>query len=797
MACLRTPAIRFPGAATSAAGHVNMAGHVNQPADSMRMFPGARQGLLKALLCAAIGAAALPGLPLHAQPAPGPGAPADEQPVPLAPGSWVPHVRSSAHLELGDGDRHSLIVLRREGDVIQAPQAGEVIYRGAFDWTWGDGIVLRHAPNLYSIVTVGTGRLQAFDPSVTRVGMRVAKGAVLGSVSQGLGHLEWTLVHHGPADAPAGGAAPGAAPPDLPAELTATDFADRQAVAMRGLQSGTRLDVTDLIGFGRLDITVPRLNFKPEAWSFVLPGGPVRNGPLGPASVLLAPGEYRLQVTERGFLGIPSTGAGTVAIMSGMVSEATIGTKPGSLTVTLRRPALTGVHEVAGLMDAATRRTAVAEPARPATELAAATPDRRGEPAVAAPASASPPPDAAVRLAQSGQAREPDPQALRQEQARAREERERLEREQLAAARVREERDRLAAEARQKEEQVRLAQAEQARERERLLAEARAQEQRERLEREQLAAARAREERDRLAAEARQKEEQIRLAQAELARERQRQRELEEARAQAQQERERLAAELARVRAEMGRARPEANPAVAHRKALVIGNDAYRHVAPLKAAREDARAIAEALRQVGYAVTVRLDLGEREMRAAIRSFVAQVQGGDEVTFFFAGHGVQIGGSNYLIPVDIEGEGETQIRDEAVALQRVLDDIAERKAKFTLAVIDACRDNPFKVAGRTIGGAARGLAPTTAATGQMVIFSAGAGQRALDTLGASDTSRNGVFTRVFTREMLRPSVSIDKIARDTRTEVVRLARSVGHEQVLAIYDQVVGEFFFLR
>ena len=342
-----------------------------------------------------------------------------------------------------------------------------------------------------------------------------------------------------------------------------------------------------------------------------------------------------------------------------------------------------------------------------------------------------------------------------------------------------------AARLREEQERVRVAQAAlaQERERQRLLEEARARD---------LA------EKERLAAEARQKEGQARQAQAELARERERQRLLEEARARDQSEKERLAAEVAKLREELGRrTEPVAQPVMAHRKALIIGNDTYKHVAPLKAAREDARAMAEGLRRVGYAVTLRLDLSEREMKAAIRNFVAQIEGGDEVAFFFAGHGVQIGSANYLIPVDINGEGEAQIRDEAIALQRILDDVSDKKAKFTLAVIDACRDNPFKVAGRSIGSSSRGLAPTTAATGQMVIFSAGAGQRALDNLGDKDTSKNGVFTRVFLREMLKPSVTVDKIVRDTRNEVVRLAKSVGHDQVPAIYDQVVGEFYFLK
>ena len=245
--------------------------------------------------------------------------------------------------------------------------------------------------------------------------------------------------------------------------------------------------------------------------------------------------------------------------------------------------------------------------------------------------------------------------------------------------------------------------------------------------------------------------------------------------------------------------KPLAQPVLANRKALVIGNDAYRHVEPLKNAREDARAIAASLQRVGYTVTMRTDLAEREMKAAIRNFAEKVEGGDEVAFFFAGHGVEIGSTNYLIPVDITGESPKQIRDEAIDLKRILEDVQERRAKLTLAIIDACRDNPFKNkwGTRTLGADSRGLAPTTPATGQMIIYSAGVGQKALDTLGDRDTSKNGIFTRVFIEQMQRPSVPIDKIARDTRSEVVRLARTIGHEQVPAIYDQVIGEFFFIQ
>lgn len=234
--------------------------------------------------------------------------------------------------------------------------------------------------------------------------------------------------------------------------------------------------------------------------------------------------------------------------------------------------------------------------------------------------------------------------------------------------------------------------------------------------------------------------------------------------------------------------------AAANRLALVIGNDSYTRVPKLGNARADARAMAQALRQAGFKVILREDLNDRGMREAVRSFKGRLSGGSEAVFFFAGHGVQLGAANYLLPVDISADNEEQVKDDGLSLQRVLDDMTEQKARFSLAIIDACRDNPFpKVAGRSIG-TGRGLAPTTAATGQMVIYSAGAGQTALDRLNTSDRNPNGLFTRVFLQEMQKPGLPVDRVVRNVRDQVVTMAKSVNHQQVPALYDQAIGEFF---
>ena len=231
----------------------------------------------------------------------------------------------------------------------------------------------------------------------------------------------------------------------------------------------------------------------------------------------------------------------------------------------------------------------------------------------------------------------------------------------------------------------------------------------------------------------------------------------------------------------------------AKRVALVIGNDSYQNAQVLSNARADAKAMAKALESSGFSVTLKQDLTLKSMKEALRAFKAEVAGGDEALFYFSGHGVQFEGSNYLIPIDVVAQSEEQVADDSVGLQRVLDDLHDQKARFTLAIIDACRENPFKGAGR--GLSRRGLAPVTAATGQMVLYSAGAGQEALDRLGPHDADPNGVFTRVFIREIKKPGVPADQILKNVRDQVVQMAKSINHEQVPALYDQSIGEFYF--
>lgn len=252
-------------------------------------------------------------------------------------------------------------------------------------------------------------------------------------------------------------------------------------------------------------------------------------------------------------------------------------------------------------------------------------------------------------------------------------------------------------------------------------------------------------------------------------------------------------------REEVERKRNSPPPIFAMRRALVIGNDTYKYADPLNNAREDARAMAAELKGFGYEVSLHLDQSQKSMQAALRDFRDKVNAGDEVLFYFSGHAVEIDGKNFLTPVDTIGINQNQLADDSIDLKSaVLDPLTTKKVKLTLALIDACRDNPFlKTTSTRSTSSSKGLAPTTPATGQLIVYSAGSGQTALDRLGPNDKDKNGVFTRVLLSEMKKSNVPIHQVIRNVRSEVVKLARSIGHDQVPAIYDQVDGDFYFRK
>jgi hypothetical protein len=234
--------------------------------------------------------------------------------------------------------------------------------------------------------------------------------------------------------------------------------------------------------------------------------------------------------------------------------------------------------------------------------------------------------------------------------------------------------------------------------------------------------------------------------------------------------------------------------AEAKRVALVIGNDSYAYTSKLQKARNDADTISSNLKTFGFTVSLHKDLNYREMVKAIDVFTNNISGGDEVVVFYAGHGIQIKSGSYLLPTDIDAETENQIEKTAYGLNELTEKLSEAKASFSLIVIDACRDNPLKSKGRSVGNS-RGLNAIEPAKGQMIVYSASRGQSALDRLNESDKNPNSVFTREFVKQIQQPGISIEKIVRNTQIVVEEIAKSIGHEQRPALYSEARGDFIF--
>ncbi len=233
------------------------------------------------------------------------------------------------------------------------------------------------------------------------------------------------------------------------------------------------------------------------------------------------------------------------------------------------------------------------------------------------------------------------------------------------------------------------------------------------------------------------------------------------------------------------------------RVALVIGNNDYRSVTRLEKAGNDARSVGNELRRLGFEVISVSNGSQKRMNQAINEFSQKASGGGIGVFFFAGHGMQINNQNFLLPVDFELPNDANdVADQSISLQGVQDKLAEARVRFSLLVIDACRDNPLpKKAGRSLA-VGRGLAPPSAPNGQIVLFSAGANQQALDKLTDDDNNPNGLFTREFIPMIASPGLSVTDALKRVRSAVTRKAKAVGHEQNPALYDQTDGDFYFV-
>src|SRR5262249_18198046 len=173
--------------------------------------------------------------------------------------------------------------------------------------------------------------------------------------------------------------------------------------------------------------------------------------------------------------------------------------------------------------------------------------------------------------------------------------------------------------------------------------------------------------------------------------------------------------------------------------------------------------------------------------------------GDWALVSDSGHGVEIEGANYPLPVDVPRASAGQqgiLKDEAISTDGLIQRLKARGTRAQVLVLDACRENPFRDAtGRAIGGA-RGLARIEATNGVFVLYSAGIGETALDRLSEGDANPNSVFTRSFLPLLENPTKSMVEVAKETRAQVKALAGTIGHQQSPAYYDEVDGDLFLV-
>jgi hypothetical protein len=212
---------------------------------------------------------------------------------------------------------------------------------------------------------------------------------------------------------------------------------------------------------------------------------------------------------------------------------------------------------------------------------------------------------------------------------------------------------------------------------------------------------------------------------------------------------------LAACAAASAQARPEP------RIALVIGNAAYRE-APLANPVNDARDVAKMLEEAGFKVVVRENASLREMHLAAREFGDRLGRDSVAAFYFAGHGMQVRGRNFLIPVDADIAREDEVSFAAFDVAAVLDKLESARSRVNIVILDACRNNPFASRFRV---AQAGLAQIDAPPGTLIAFSTAPGSVAADGAG-----RNGLYTQHLLANLTRPGVRIEEAFKAVRAAV---------------------------
>ena len=230
----------------------------------------------------------------------------------------------------------------------------------------------------------------------------------------------------------------------------------------------------------------------------------------------------------------------------------------------------------------------------------------------------------------------------------------------------------------------------------------------------------------------------------------------------------------------------------AERVALVIGNGAYAHAGPLPNPPNDARAISARLRGLGFEVIEGIDLDQQAMRTSLRDFANALAGARVALFFYAGHGLQVDGTNYLVPVDARLEDKTSLSFEAVSADFVLR-LMEEQERTNLIFLDACRNNPLarnlaRSMGTRSASIGRGLAQMQGGIGTLITYATQPGNVAYDGDGS-----NSPFTTAILEHIEKPGVEVRQMLTRVRQSVIQ---QTGGEQVPWDHSSLTGDFFFV-
>ena len=219
------------------------------------------------------------------------------------------------------------------------------------------------------------------------------------------------------------------------------------------------------------------------------------------------------------------------------------------------------------------------------------------------------------------------------------------------------------------------------------------------------------------------------------------------------------------------------------RYALVIGNGAYKS-SPLKNPVNDARDISQALKKFGFQVTYKKNAGRQTMENAVTNFWKKLRKGGVGLFYFAGHGIQVKGINYLIPVDAKIESEADIKFKSVNAGWILGKMEDAGNEVNIIILDACRNNPF---GRNFRSSKQGLAQMDAPKGSLIAYATGPGHTAAD-----GKRKNGLFTEYLLKHIKTPGITVEQVLKNVRVDVINDTKD---QQIPWVSTSMTGNFYF--